>query len=86
LPVVSRCLTAVTDRIVDNDRTGFLFDTPLGYQEAVKTLIADAGRRRMMGQAARAVARERFDLRVIARRYADLYRSLTAGRRMERRA
>jgi glycosyltransferase involved in cell wall biosynthesis len=80
LPVVSRLLPGVTDRIVDDGETGLLFETATGYQDAVRTLIADPDRRRAMGRAAAAAVRERFDLSKIAHRYSDLYRNLTEDR------
>ena len=77
LPVVSRRLEQVTDRIIDDDRTGFLFDTTAEYRTAATRLIADPSRRHAMGQAARQAVRQRFDLPTIAHRYAQLYRRLT---------
>nr|WP_294547478.1 glycosyltransferase family 4 protein [uncultured Rhodopila sp.] len=80
LPIVSRRLPGVTDLIIDDGDTGLLFETATGYQNAVRTLIADPERRLAMGRAAAEAARERFDLSKIARRYSDLYRDLAAGR------
>jgi glycosyltransferase involved in cell wall biosynthesis len=55
-----------------------LFRTAAEYQRVVRSLVVDAARRRSMGQAARAAVLSRFDLRVIASRYADVYRTLVA--------
>ena len=79
-PVVARRLPGVTDRIIEHERTGFLFDTPAQYQAAVTTLAANPALRQAVGDTARQAARDRFDLRVIAARYAALYRRLVADK------
>jgi glycosyltransferase involved in cell wall biosynthesis len=81
LPVASRRLPGVTDAIIEHGVTGLLFETASDYQHAVRGLLADATRRRTIGHAAWEAVQARFDLRVISRRYADLYRSLVAGPR-----
>ena len=80
LPVVSRRLPGVTDRIIDDGKTGILFETAADYRNAVRALIADPEERRVMGQAAAKAVRERFDLSKIACRYCELYRGLAEGR------
>lgn len=77
LPVVSRRLEQVTDQIIDDGRTGFLFDTTAEYHAAATRLIADPSRRLVMGRAACQTVRQRFDLPGIAHQYARLYRLLT---------
>jgi len=80
LPVVSRRLPGVTDAFIDHDRTGFLFDTAAEYRDIVTSLVNDPAYRTRIGTTARKVVRETFDLTVIAKRYAALYRELI-GRR-----
>nr|WP_294517246.1 glycosyltransferase family 4 protein [uncultured Rhodopila sp.] len=80
LPVVSRLLPGVTDRIIDDGETGLLFETATDYQNAVRALIADPGRRHALGRAAAEAVRQRFDLSTIARRYSELYRQLAESR------
>jgi len=78
LPVVSHHIIGVTDTFIEDSVTGYLFRTAAEYQRVVRSLVVDAARRRSMGQAARAAVLSRFNLRVIATRYADVYRTLVA--------
>jgi glycosyltransferase involved in cell wall biosynthesis len=64
--------------VVEDERSGLL--APPGDAEALatrlETLIDDQARRRALGLAARARARERFSAAVIVPRYEALYRRL----------
>ncbi len=73
VPVVARLLPGVTDSFVYDGESGFLFSDAAGYQRAVQALAIDPALRERIGARARAVAIERFPLRTIAKRYADLY-------------
>ncbi|WP_137180299.1 glycosyltransferase [Roseomonas sp. AR75] len=73
LPVVARRLPGVNDDFVLQGRTGFLFDDAEGFAAATLDLLASAPLRRRIGAAARDLARRRFDMRAIARRWLDVY-------------
>ncbi len=73
LPVVARRLPGVNDGIVVDGETGILFDGPRDYVAAVARLLGDPALRERMGAAGRAVARSRFGMREVARRYLAIY-------------
>ncbi|PWS34245.1 hypothetical protein DFH01_26855 [Falsiroseomonas bella] len=73
LPVVARRLPGVNDDFVLPGETGFLFDTAEEYVAAVLRLMDDASLRRRLGTAARDLARRRFAMGAIARRWLDVY-------------
>lgn len=75
VPVVARRLPGVTDSFLTDGDSGLLFDDSAGYQRGVQMLAADRALRERMGARARAVASERFPLRQVAQRYAELYTS-----------
>lgn len=67
---------------IDDGRTGRLFplhDVP-ALQRVLVDLLDDPARARMMGEAAKAMARERFDIRQIAAEHVALYRSVAKPR------
>jgi glycosyltransferase involved in cell wall biosynthesis len=80
LAVVSRRLPGVTDAIVDDGSTGYLFDNPSGYVAHVGKLAADPELRNAIGVRARDAVRTRFGLKAAAVRYERIYRALV-GRR-----
>jgi len=65
-----------------NGRLAAPFDTG-ELAAAIAWVLADEARRRTLGQAARRKAEQAFDLRVAARRYAELYAELGARRPAE---
>jgi glycosyltransferase involved in cell wall biosynthesis len=52
-------------------------DDPAALAQAIETLVADEPRRRAMGEAARAIAVERYSWSVIARRLEEIYERVT---------
>jgi len=78
LPVVSRRLPDVTDSIVEEGGNGFLFDTAVEYVDRVKSLVLDEALRSAVGSRARQTVVDRFDMRGVAERYAEIYRSFAA--------
>ena len=51
--------------------------SPDALAGAVQDLLGDDGERRRLGQTARRAVLDRFDWSIVARRYVELYRSLT---------
>src|SRR5262249_37743843 len=76
-PSVSTCVGGIPE-VVEDDRTGLL--VPSGdvraLAGALEALIDNQTRRRALGRAAQARARERFSAEVIVPRYEALYRRL----------
>ncbi|HEY3638885.1 MAG TPA: glycosyltransferase family 4 protein [Rhizomicrobium sp.] len=73
LPVVSRRLPDVTDRIVDEGKTGYLFDTATEYVESVNALVSDGALRTAVGSRARRTVVDQFDMCAVAGKYAEIY-------------
>ncbi|HEY8609793.1 MAG TPA: glycosyltransferase, partial [Roseomonas sp.] len=73
LPVIVRRLPGVNDSFVLEGETGHLFDTTREYVDAVLRLAPDPALRQRLGAAGRALARARFGMRTVARRYLELY-------------
>jgi glycosyltransferase involved in cell wall biosynthesis len=78
-PVVAAHVGGVPD-LVEDGRTGCLVPPgdPIALARAVRDLLADPARRRAMGDAARATARERFDVERSAGALDAFYRGLLA--------
>jgi glycosyltransferase involved in cell wall biosynthesis len=76
LPVVSTSVGAISEAVVEG-QTGHL--VPVGDSDrlasALLKVLRDPGLRRTMGQEAQKRARAMFDLKVMTRRYEDLYLS-----------
>ncbi len=72
--------TGGTPDIIADGATGALAATPEAFAARLAALLRDPYERRMLGAAARAAARERFDVSALAPRYEALYRQLAAGR------
>jgi glycosyltransferase involved in cell wall biosynthesis len=74
LPCVATAVGAVAEAIVA-DQTGLLVPArdAAGFAAALLTLVRDPARARQMGHAGQQRARAHFDLRVMIRRYQDLW-------------
>lgn len=72
--------TGGTPDIVRDGATGALAATPQQFAARLAALLADPSQRRRLGAAARADARGRFAVDVVAPRYEELYRGLIAAR------
>jgi glycosyltransferase involved in cell wall biosynthesis len=68
----------VTDCILEQGHTGFLFDTADEYVDSVNSLVADGTRRTEIGNRAREAVVERFDMRAVAEIYAEIYQRFAA--------
>jgi glycosyltransferase involved in cell wall biosynthesis len=68
--------------LVRHGQNGYLFDVDDegGMGNAVRSLLMDPNAAEMIGAKARETVEREFSLETTARRYADLYRSLMAGR------
>jgi glycosyltransferase involved in cell wall biosynthesis len=77
VPCVVSDVNAVRES-VENGQNGFL--TPYGdedtFAQKVGMLVEDTSLRNRMGQIAIRIAQGRFDMRRVARRYEDIYRSV----------
>lgn len=73
LPVVVRRLPGVNEDFVIDGETGFAFEDEAGLIQGLDRLIGDAALRRRLGDAARSLARRRFDMRAIAADYLRAY-------------
>ena len=58
--------------------SGFLAATPDDWEGALRTLLDDPDRAARMGEAGRRTIRERFDVRVVIPRVADLVESVVS--------
>jgi glycosyltransferase involved in cell wall biosynthesis len=80
LPVAGYDVAGVSE-VVESGVTGLL--APTGdirrLSAHVAELLGDAGRRRALGVAARERCRSRFDIRAVAPRYLDVYRSVAVA-------
>jgi glycosyltransferase involved in cell wall biosynthesis len=77
LPAVGARTGGIVD-VIEDGASGLLFppgDTA-ALTAAMRALLADAGRRAVMGRRAREIARERFDVEDSVARYAALFREL----------
>jgi glycosyltransferase involved in cell wall biosynthesis len=81
LPAVGSRTGGIVD-VIEDGRSGLLFppgDRP-ALEQALRVLVADAGRRAAYGAAARAVAASRFDARASHERYRALFAELARRR------
>lgn len=69
--------------IVEHDRSGLVAHSDDEYAASIDRLLADTALRRRLGDGARRSVRERFDPRVLARRWAD---ALTTALEVDRRS
>jgi glycosyltransferase involved in cell wall biosynthesis len=85
LPCIATDIPGNADLIRDRE-TGLLVRTgdADALARAMLELAADPALRERLGRAARTLVEERFDMGVIAARYAALYRELAAGARPAR--
>jgi len=74
VPPVVRRLSGVNDAFIEQERTGFLFDTPEQYVAAVCRLISDVKLREHLGQAGRNLVLEKYDSVATARHYLNIWR------------
>lgn len=73
VPPVVRRLPGVNDVFVEHGQTGFLFDTPEQYVQAVCRLISDVPLRQRLGCAGRQLVSEKFDSVATAKHYLKIY-------------
>lgn len=80
LACIATAIPGNTDLIQDR-RTGLLVDPgdPVALSRAILEMARDANLRSSLGRAGRAHILEHFDMQGVARRYADLYRSLLSS-------
>jgi len=80
LPCIATAIPGNTDLVLDR-RTGLLVDPgdPGALSRAILEMARDSALRASLGRAGRAHILEHFDMQGVARRYAELYRSLLAG-------
>lgn len=71
-----------TEEAILNGRTGILVENGdvVSLKEAVKILLRDADKRKLMGEAAFTRARERFDKEIIIKRYIKLFNIMLSKR------
>lgn len=75
LPVIASPV-GVNSEIVEEGKSGFLASSPDEWQQALETLMADAGLRKRMGMHGRSRVEERYCLQVAAPKLALLLRSV----------
>ena len=82
LPVVATSVGGVPE-VVEPGRTGWLVPPAdaVALADAMAALVADPAAARAVGQRARTLVRERYDVVGMAGRYGELYADLLAGRR-----
>jgi glycosyltransferase involved in cell wall biosynthesis len=80
LPVVANPV-GVHPELVRHGETGFLATTEAEWVAALRTLAADAGLRRRMGQAGRALVERSYSVRAGASAWLDLLAALERGRK-----
>jgi glycosyltransferase involved in cell wall biosynthesis len=80
LPCIATAIPGNTDLILDR-RTGLLVEPgdPCALSRAILEVARDCKLRASLGRAGRAQILEHFDMEGVARRYAELYRSLLAA-------
>jgi glycosyltransferase involved in cell wall biosynthesis len=76
LAIVATAVGGNREVIRDGDTGRLTAAEPRAFAAALAELLANAGLRAAMGEAAANAARGRYDLRAVAARYEDLYRSL----------
>jgi glycosyltransferase involved in cell wall biosynthesis len=76
LPIVARRLEGVTDFVLEDGKTGLLFDTAAEYRDCIRRLEIDRGLAARLGQAARAKTASDYSLASVAARYDALYREI----------
>jgi len=77
LPVVASPV-GVNCQIVEHGVNGFLAETPAQWQQALETLLADAGLRQRMGRAGRQKVEQHYSLQVTGPRLAALLKAASA--------
>jgi glycosyltransferase involved in cell wall biosynthesis len=82
LPVVASRLPGSTDTIIEDDVNGLLVPAGDGaaFAAAIDRVLSDGGLAARLGGAARRTAETRYDIRMVAGRWLDVYRELL-GRR-----
>lgn len=84
LPVVASKVGGMPEVVLDGE-TGILVEQdPFSIAQALKTLFENSVLRKKMGETARKVVEERYDIRKVAERYEGLYRSITFQRSIRR--
>jgi glycosyltransferase involved in cell wall biosynthesis len=80
LPVVAYALSGIPEVVIDRE-TGVLAapGDRVGLARRLHELLEDQVRRKRLGTAAARRCRERFDIRIVARQYLDLYREVVEG-------
>jgi glycosyltransferase involved in cell wall biosynthesis len=76
LPIVARRLEGVTDFVLEDGKTGLLFDTAAEYRDCIRRLETDRGLAARLGQVARAKTASDYSLASVAARYDALYREI----------
>jgi glycosyltransferase involved in cell wall biosynthesis len=81
VPVMASNIGGVPD-LIAHEKTGLLCDPtrPETFRASVENLLADAGRRRALAEAARADALARFHPLVVAQRHLEIYGEVLAAR------
>lgn len=84
LPIVATRVGGIPD-VVQNGETGLLVDQdPFAIAQALKTLFDNTDMRKKIGENARKVALDRYDIRKVTERYEGLYRAVTFQRSIRR--
>lgn len=77
LPCVVTPMDGVADETIEQGVNGFIVNNEGELTGAIRKLMVDNGLRDRMGKNALKIARERFDMELIAGHFADVYESLT---------
>lgn len=77
LPIVGLATTELVS-VVEQGRAGFLHTDPLLLIDAMKRLLADPAEARRLGEGARRIALERFDISRFARDWEDAFAQVTS--------
>ena len=81
LPVVASPV-GVNRQIVEHGVNGFLAETPAQWEQALHTLLADAGLRQRMGSAGRRKVEAQYCLQVTGPKLASLLKTAAMGKGM----